>query len=206
MKHTTLAIAASLALLGASGAMAQGTAAGAGTGTTTATTPGGAATATPSPKSGASTSTKLARADASFIKDAAKDGMAEVEAGKLAVQKASDPALKTFAQKMVDDHTQANAELKALAQSKGVELPDDPSMMQRARLKALSSADGVAFDKRYADSMGVKDHEKAVKMFQKTASNAKDPDVKAFAAKTLPTLEEHLKMARDLHTTTSAKK
>lgn len=206
MKHTTLAIAASLALLGASGAMAQGTAAGAGTGTTTATTPGGAATATPSPKSGASTSTKLARADASFIKDAAKDGMAEVEAGKLAVQKASDPALKTFAQRMVDDHTQANAELKALAQSKGVELPDDPSMMQRARLKALSSADGAAFDKRYADSMGVKDHEKAVKMFQKTASNAKDPDVKAFAAKTLPTLEEHLKMARDLHTTTSAKK
>lgn len=189
MKRTrsTLAIAASLALFGASAAMAQGT-------TATTTAPA------------AATTSKLAHADASFIKDAAKDGMAEVEAGKLAVQKATDPALKAFAQKMVDDHTKANEELKALAQSKGIDLPDDPSLMQKGKLKLLSSADGATFDKRYADSMGVKDHEKAVKMFQKTASNAKDADVKAFAAKTLPTLQEHLKMARDMHSTTSAKK
>jgi putative membrane protein len=200
MKHTasTLAIAASLALLG-SGAMAQGA------GTATTTTPGGAATATPAPKSGAA-ATKLARSDVGFLKDAAKAGMAEVQASQLAVQKATDPSVKAFAQKMVDDHGKAHDELKALAQSKGVDLPDDPSMMQKGKMKLLSSADGATFDKRYADSMGVKAHEDTVKLFQKAASNAKDADVKAFAAKTLPTLQEHLKMAQDLHTTTSAKK
>lgn len=198
MRHriTPLAIAAAFALAGASGAIAQGTA--------TTTTPGGAAATTPAAKS-ANADRKLARSDVGFIKDAAKSGMAEVESSKLAVQKASDPAIKSFAQKMVDDHTKANEELKALAQSKGVELPDDPSMMQKGKMKALSTADGADFDRRYAESMGVKAHEDTVKLFQKAANDAKDPDVKAFAAKTLPTLQEHLKMARALHATKSAK-
>lgn len=199
MRHsfTPRAIVAAIALAGASLAMAQGA------GTTTATTPGGAATATPAAKS-ASAASRLDRSDVSFMKDAARAGMAEVESSKLAAQKATDPAIKSFAQKMVDDHTKAGDELKALAQSKGVELPGDVSMMQKGKLKMLSSADGAKFDKRYADSMGVKAHEDTVKLFQKAANGAKDPDVKAFAAKTLPTLQEHLKLARELHGTHSA--
>lgn len=184
MRHTTstLAVAASLALL-AGGASAQAT------GTATQ----GAATTAPAPAS------KLSRSDANFMKDAAKAGAAEIESSKLAAQKATDPKVKSFAQQMVDDHTKAAAELKTLAQSKGVELPDDPSLMQKGKLKALSSADGTKFDQRYAESMGVKAHEDTVKLFQKAANSAKDADVKAYAAKTLPTLQQHLQMARELH-------
>lgn len=187
MKHapTTLAIAA-VFTLAASTTMAQGT----------ATTLPGAATAT-------SKDAKLSRADAGFLKDAALAGMAEVESSQLALQKATDPTVKSFAQKMVDDHTKANEELKALAQSKGVELPDEPSLMQKGKLKALSTADGADFDKRYAENMGVEAHADTVKLFQKAAKDAKDPDVKAFAANKLPTLQDHLRMAHALHASTS---
>lgn len=156
--------------------------------------------------SGAFAQDKLARADAAFIKDAAQGGMAEVESSQLAVQKANDPAIKSFAQRMVEDHTKANQELKALAQTKGVELPGDPSMMQKAKVKSLSTADGATFDQRYTESMGVKAHEDTVKLFQKAANSAKDADVKAFASKTLPTLQGHLKMARELHVAHGGKK
>lgn len=197
MTQTSFTFTLAALALAVSGAMAQGTSPGTGSGSTS-----------PSvgmPRS-ADTGSRLARADAGFIKDAAKAGLAEVESSQLALQKASDPAIKSFAQKMVDDHTKANEELKALAQTKGVELPDDPSLMQKGKMKALSTADGANFDRRYAESMGVKAHEDTVKLFQKAANTAKDADVKAFATKTLPTLQEHLKMARDLHATHSAKK
>lgn len=189
MRHTasTLAVAASLALL-AGGASAQAT------GTTTQ------GTATTAPAAAA----KLSRSDANFIKDAAKAGMAEIEGSKLAAQKATDPKLKSYAQQLVDDHTKAAEELKTLAQAKGVELPKEPSMMQRGKLKALASADGAKFDQRYADSIGVKAHEDAVKLFQKAANSAKDADVKAYAAKTLPTLQQHLQMGREMHASADA--
>jgi putative membrane protein len=136
--------------------------------------------------------------DADFLKQAAQNGRAEVEASKLAQTKATQADVKAFAAKMVEDHQQAHQELAQLAQSKGVKLPDDPSLMQRGRLKMLSGADGEKFDKRYAEDFGVKAHEDTVKMFKNAAANAKDADVKAFAQKTLPKLEEHLTMARSM--------
>jgi putative membrane protein len=146
---------------------------------------------------------KLSRADTAFLKQAAQNGHAEVESSKLAVTKAANTQVKGFAQQMVDDHTKANQELAALAASKGVDVPKEPSVAQKAKMKALSAADGANFDKRYADSMGVSAHQDTIKLFQKAATGANDPDVKAFATKTLPTLQHHLQMAQDLKNTTA---
>ncbi|MED5621387.1 DUF4142 domain-containing protein [Ideonella sp. BN130291] len=148
----------------------------------------------------------VAHVDAAFMKNAAEAGLAEVEASKLAATKATNTQVKSFAQQMVDDHTKANDELKALAASKGVELPTEPSMMQRAKLKALQGADGANFDKRYAESFGVKAHEDTVSLFQKESKKAKDADVKAWATKTLPALQHHLEMAKDLNNAVKGEK
>jgi putative membrane protein len=114
--------------------------------------------------------------------------------------------VKTFAQQMVDDHTKAGSELSSLASAKGVTLPKDPSLTQKAKLKVLSAMDGTRFDKQYAQTIGVAAHEDAVKLFQKASKEAKDPDVKDFATKTLPTLQHHLQMAKDLKTAADGEK
>jgi putative membrane protein len=146
-------------------------------------------------------SAKLARADTRFMDSAARAGLAEVEGSKLAQNKGVNTQVKGFAQQMIDDHEKAHKELQSLAESKGVKLPDAPSLAQRAKIKLLSARDGAGFDRQYASSIGVSAHEDAVKLFQKAARDAKDADVKAFAAKTLPTLEHHLQMARELKAT-----
>lgn len=126
----------------------------------------------------------------SFMSDAAQGGMAEVELGKLAAQKAKDPEVKKFGQMMVDDHSKANTELKDLAKTKNITLPADLGSHQSTldKLKGLSGAD---FDKEYVEEM-VDDHETDVSAFEKQANSGSDPEVKAFAAKTLPTLKKHL--------------
>ena len=132
------------------------------------------------------------------MKQAAQNGHAEVDGSKLALAKSGNAQVKTFAQQMVDDHTKAGDELEKLASSKGVGVPSKPSVAQQSKAKSLSAASGSTFDKRYAASIGVSAHEDTVKLFQKAANDAQDADVKAFAAKTLPTLEHHLQMAKDL--------
>jgi putative membrane protein len=144
-------------------------------------------------------------ADKTFMKKAAEGGLLEIQASQIAVQKTQDSQVKSFADKMVTDHTKAGDELNALAQSKGVTLPTDPSITQRAKLKILNSETGTHFDKTYAKDIGVSAHKDTVALFQKEAANGKDPDVKAFAEKTLPTLQEHMKMATDLQAETAGK-
>jgi putative membrane protein len=141
----------------------------------------------------------LSSADESFVSQAAQNGYAEIETSKMAMERASDPKVKEFAKQMIDDHTQANEELKALASSKGVEVPDDPSLLQRGKaMLMLKTAEGATFNRRYAESMGVQAHEDNVELFQKAAGSAGDPDVKAYAQKVLPKLQAHLKMAQEL--------
>lgn len=142
------------------------------------------------------TKARLAAADVKFLKQAAQNGLAEVEASKLAQTKATNAEVKSFAQHMIDDHTKANDELKTLASSKGVELPAGPSIAQKAKLKMLAGSEGDKFDRRYADHFGIKAHEDAVKLFRTAAEKAQDADVKAFAQKTLAGLEQHLTMAK----------
>ncbi len=136
--------------------------------------------------------------DTDFMKKAAQAGTMEIEASKLAQQKATDSAVKDFAARMVKDHQAAADDLKQLASRKNVTLPSTPDASDRATLDALKGLDGAAFDRRYADTVGVQAHVQAVTLFRGASQTASDTDVKAFAAKTLPTLEHHLDMARNL--------
>jgi putative membrane protein len=133
--------------------------------------------------------------EATFITKAAHANMAEVELGKLALEKAGSEEVKKFAQRMVDDHTKANEELKTLAQNKKFTLPDGPDPHLKAIQTRLSNLSGPSFDRAYMQTMIV-DHRKAVSDFRLASKSAKDADVKGWAAKTLPTLEDHLKMAQ----------
>lgn len=130
-----------------------------------------------------------------FASEATQGGMAEVELGRLAAQKAADPSVREFGQRMVADHTKAGAELKALATRKGLQVPTEMNSDQKSEMDKLSKLSGSEFDKEYMSAM-VKDHEDDVKAFETQSKDGNDADVKAFAAKTLPTLQEHLQMAR----------
>jgi putative membrane protein len=129
--------------------------------------------------------------DETFIKKAAQGGMAEVELGKLAEQKSTNPEVKSFAARMVRDHSAADRKLTALAASKGVELPSGKGMGNDATYLKLKVLSGKSFDKAYVNAM-VDDHKEDVADFEKQSNEAQDPDVKMFATKTLPTLKSHL--------------
>jgi putative membrane protein len=134
-----------------------------------------------------------ASSDKAFLEKAAQANWGEIETGRLAEAKASSADVRDFGKKMVEDHGQANEKVMDLAAKKGVRLEgskSDPT-------SSLSGLSGSEFDKKYV-SMMVSDHTKAVSLFEDNAKNAKDKDVRDFAEKTLPTLREHLKMARDL--------
>jgi len=132
---------------------------------------------------------------ATFIKKAAQGGMAEVELGKLAEEKASSSAVKGFGQQMVSDHSKANEELQAVAAKKNVKLPTSVGAKETSLQDRLGKQSGSQFDRAYMAAM-VSDHKEDVAEFERVAKSSTDPDVKAFAAKTLPTLREHLKMAK----------
>lgn len=140
------------------------------------------------------TANRMGSPDNTWINKAAQGGMAEVELGQLAQSNASSDAVKQFGKRMVDDHTKANNELKRIAADKGITLPSGLDAKDQAVKDRLSKLSGKEFDRAYMEDM-VKDHRGDVAEFKKEASSGKDSDVKAFAAKTLPTLEEHLKLA-----------
>jgi putative membrane protein len=123
--------------------------------------------------------------------------MAEVELGRLASTKAQNPEVKRFAQMMVTDHTKANEELKTMAAKKNVSLPGTLDSKHQSTMQRLEGMSGAAFDRAYVDDM-VADHEADVQMFEKQSADNSDPDAKAFAAKTLPTLQKHLEAVRAL--------
>jgi putative membrane protein len=132
-----------------------------------------------------------------FIQDAYVDGLAQVELGKLAVQKASNDSVKQFAQKMIDDHSKANDELKAAAAHQNITFPDSLDSKRQSKVDKLAKLSGADFDRAYIKGE-VKDHQQDVRDFQQEAKSGSDADVKSFASKTLPTLEEHLTTAKEL--------
>jgi len=131
-----------------------------------------------------------------FVKMAAQDGMTEVEAGKLALDKSQDPQIRDFAQRMVNDHGKANAELAKIAKSKGIDAPKALDAEHKAMVETFRSKSGAEFDAAYAQHMNM-DHTKAISLFE-GATKSSDPDVAGFAEKTLPTLKEHKRMAEKL--------
>jgi putative membrane protein len=139
----------------------------------------------------------LAQSDRKFVMDAARGNMAEVELGKLAAEKGTADSVKQFGKRMTDDHSKANAELKEFAEKKGITLPADLDSKHKQLRDRLAKLNGADFDRAYANEM-VKDHKKDVADFKRETNRAKDPDLKAWASKTLPTLEDHLKQAQDM--------
>ncbi len=145
----------------------------------------------------AGTQAGMNQQDHKFIMEAAMGGMLEVELGRVAAQRGTSDAVKQFGQRMVDDHSKANEELMSLASSKGMTLPtalDEKDQKDVAKLSAMS---GAEFDRAYSKMM-LKDHEKDVKEFERQSTKAGDPELRAFVTKTLPTLQEHLQIAKTL--------
>lgn len=153
-----------------------------------------------SPRSGA---VPLSAMDKKFVMEAAQGGMAEVALGRLASERAATDPVKQFGQRMVDDHSKVNDELKRLADDKSLTLPTDMGKKHQAMRNRLSGLHGAAFDSAYMKEM-VKDHKKDVAAFRKASRQCQDPDIKAFAAHNLPTLEDHLRMAMERSGKTSS--
>jgi putative membrane protein len=143
-----------------------------------------------------STKSRPATGDAHFAKEAAQGGMAEVKLGQLAQEKGSNAMVRSFGKRMVDDHRKAGDKLKEVASRESIALPTDISAKDQATYDSLAKLNG-AFDRAYARDM-VKDHETDVAAFQKEANAGKDDSLKSFAAETLPTLQEHLKQAKEM--------
>ncbi|HYI11628.1 MAG TPA: DUF4142 domain-containing protein [Thermoanaerobaculia bacterium] len=154
------------------------------------------ATATTTGASGGAV-TDMTTPDKEFVVNAGMSGLAEVQMGNLALQNAQSADVKAFAQRMVTDHSKANQELQELATVKGLALPAELAGEPQQGLEHLATLSGAEFDKAYMQHM-VADHGKAVSQFQTASTSAQDADVKAWAAKTLPTLQEHARLAQEV--------
>ncbi|HJQ35634.1 MAG TPA: DUF4142 domain-containing protein [Thermoanaerobaculia bacterium] len=170
------------------------------TGTAQSVQQTGTATATTTAATGG-TSSALSPDDKEFVSKAGMGGLAEVQMGNLGLSKATSADVKAFAQRMVTDHSKANEELSQLATAKGVALPTELDGDHKAALDHLTSLTGADFDKAYMKHM-VEDHEKDVAEFDKASTTAGDSDLKAWAGKTLPTLKEHLQLAKTVSSKT----
>ncbi|MER2997290.1 DUF4142 domain-containing protein [Pontibacter populi] len=140
-----------------------------------------------------------------FMTEAASGGMMEVELGKMAQEKAQHADVKSFAQMMVTDHTKANDELKVLAGTKSIVLPDSMSKDHMDHITELRDKTGADFDNAYMDLM-VEDHEEDVKEFEEAVNELQDPEAKAFASKTLTTLRKHHERAKQINDMLDKKK
>lgn len=140
--------------------------------------------------------TNLSEADRKFIQEAALGGLMEVELGRVALQKSSDDRVRQMAQHIVDDHTQANERLQALARAKGVDIPAQLDAKHQKQLDKMQKLSADRFDREYT-AMMVSDHKEDIKEFRHAAAHAGDADLKQFAAGTLPALEQHLRMAEN---------
>lgn len=144
-----------------------------------------------------------ANADHAFVLEAASGGMMEVELGRMASNQASHDDVKKFGQRMVDDHSKANNDLSALAQKKNITLAAEMGKKEQATRDHLAKLNGAAFDKAYMQHM-VADHTKDVRAFERESKMGKDPDIKAWAGQVLPTLQDHLKQAKQIASTVGA--
>lgn len=132
-----------------------------------------------------------------FVEDASAKGVAEIEAGKLAQEKGTSADVKTFAQQMIKDHTEANQKLKTLAQTKKLEISDDAMLLDKAKAMILELRGAKSFDQAYANNQVVA-HEQTIELFEEEIKDGKDADLKKFATDTLPKLKEHLEHAKKL--------
>jgi putative membrane protein len=140
---------------------------------------------------------KFSSADETFMMSAAQAGMVEVKLGEMAAKKATQENIKQFGAAMVSDHSKANKELQAVAAKNGVTLPSELDAPHKSKVEKFGKLSGEQFDKAYVSEM-VKDHEKVAAEFEKAAKTAQNPELKSFAATTLPVIKTHLKHIKDI--------
>lgn len=133
--------------------------------------------------------------DKTFVKRVAQINVDEQKLGQLAQQKGNSDAVKDFGKRMVDDHSNAQSRLESIAQKEGVTLPTQPDKRASKFEQQLSSKSGTQFDQAYLRHM-IAGHRKAIALLQHEIKNGKDQDIKSYAQNTLPTIQEHLRMAQ----------
>lgn len=163
----------------------------------------GSAPATPAQTgtaaAGRDNASALAEQEREWIDDMAHAHIAEVETGKLALEKTQNPQVRQFAQQMIDDHTKGLQELRTLAQKKNVQVPDDTDFAHKAVATALRLLSGDLFDSQYIRQVGVNDHRRTLELVQRVSRESRDQDLRALAGKSAPMIQHHLKMAQQLH-------
>jgi putative membrane protein len=140
---------------------------------------------------------QLSASDLQWVQNAARGGMAEVQLSQNVGERGANAEVRQFSQLMIADHNSANAELTHIATGRSTELPADLDPEHKVLDEELAKLRGAALDQKYMEAI-VKDHRKAVADFQAGTSSLQDPDVRQFAVKTLPKLQEHLQMAETL--------
>ena len=146
----------------------------------------------------------MSKSDQNLMRELAYSNLGEIEAGKIALSQSKNEQVRSFAQKMIDDHTQAQKELEQLAQAKGVTLPTEPDRKHKAAAKELSALEADKFDKRYLAQGGLRDHRNTHRLLERAQNRASDPDLKALAAKMTPIVNQHLEMAQEVSSARSS--
>ena len=187
--HFIMAASLAAAVFGVMPAQAQ-----TGQGTSAAATPAAA----PATATAPATAAKLSRADRNAVTDLAMANMAEIATAKIALARSQNVDVKAFAQRMIDDHTKAQAEVQALAKAKGIELPTDLNVKYKAKSALLEGLKGEIFDRTYIKQSGRADHRDTHDKIRSATDKIKDPDVKALVAKIGPVVEQHLLMADEM--------
>ncbi|HEX8611684.1 MAG TPA: DUF4142 domain-containing protein [Telluria sp.] len=141
----------------------------------------------------------VSSADRKIVTDLAMANMSEIEAARTAQGKSQSDQVKKYAQQMIDDHTKALGEVQQLAQTKGITLPSTLDRAHKAKADKLAAMSGDAFDRAYMAQAGVAEHKKTHSMLTKAQGRAKDPDVKALVTRMVPTVDQHLNAAKELH-------
>jgi putative membrane protein len=154
----------------------------------------------------AMSSKSLSKSDRDFLIKATHGGLYEIEASKLAIEKSRNAEVKRYAEMLVRHHTSASEELKAMGIAKPLRLPLNMSDGQKTQFNALKKLDGAEFDTDYIQKVGVEGHRIDIELFEKEIEEGRDPQVKAFASKMLPTLKSHLAAAEKLGGATPAAK
>ncbi len=157
----------------------------------------GTAAGASSPEASGAAAGKITDRDEGMMKQMAESHLGEISLGKLAQDKAQSDEVKSFAKKMVDDHTKALDSLKQLAQSKGVTLPTEPGKQQMTMQKKLEGLSAQKFDRQYMQQSRDRAHRETHKLLQRAASRAEDADLKNYASTTLGTVETHMQMAKE---------
>jgi putative membrane protein len=141
---------------------------------------------------------RVSSGDRELMEDISHANLAEIDTGKLALEKSQNEQVRKFAQMMIDDHTKSQAELNTIAQSKGIKLPTETDIAHKTLATALGLLSGTTFDKQYIARVGVGDHERAEKLLEKTISETSDQELKAYAEKTIKAVQHHLSVARSM--------